>query len=75
MTLVDPPMIMALASLEAMDFDLKPYSNVMNWYQAFQKNFPGLWEIAKEGRDGLAYYNKNPRDMSKLKHPLHPTRK
>jgi len=62
--------------LVALDPDiLKLFPSITKWFANFQDKHPDLWAIAKEGLDGLRYYMKNPRDMSQLKHPIHPTRK
>ncbi|CAL8104449.1 unnamed protein product [Orchesella dallaii] len=75
-TIADPPLLMATCALVAMDMKiLEPFRNIGKWLQHFQEEHPDLWTIAKEGLDGLSYYNKNPRDMSHLKHPIHPVRK
>lgn len=74
-TIADPPLIMATCALVAMDSKiLEPYPSVAKWFANFQEKHPDLWVVAKEGLDGLSYYNKNPRDMSHLKHPIHPVR-
>lgn len=72
----DPPLIMATCALVAMDPNiLDTFPSIKNWFLNFQQKHPDLWTVAKEGLDGLAYYNKNPRDMSHLKHKIHPVRK
>jgi len=74
LTLADPPLIMATVVLDAVGFDLTPYPKVSAWYEHFQKACPHLWGVAQEGKDAMFHYMKNPRDMSQLKHPLHPTK-
>jgi len=75
LTIADVPLIMGTAVMVAMEHDLEPYKHIRKWFQNFQENQPKLWPIAKEGLDGLAYFNANPRDMSHLRHPIHPTAK
>ncbi|ODM92877.1 Glutathione S-transferase 1, isoform C [Orchesella cincta] len=75
-TIADPPLIMATCALVAMDKEIvEPFRNIVKWLENFQVEHQDLWTIAKEGLDGLSYYYKNPRDMSHLKHPIHPVRK
>jgi glutathione S-transferase len=73
LTIADPSLIMHTVALDAMDLDLTLYPHITKWYKNFQDVHPELWNVAKEGLEGLRFYNKNPRDMSSLKHPLHPT--
>jgi len=75
LTLADPPLLMATVVLDVVGFDLQPYPAVRKWYEHFQKACPDLWQVANEGRDAMLHYMKNPRDMSALKHPIHPTKK
>jgi glutathione S-transferase len=73
-TIADLSLIMGTVALDAMgNFDWTPFPHVYKWYKNFQSSKPELWAVAKEGLDGLTHFNKNPRDMSHLKHPLHPT--
>lgn len=74
LTIADPPLIMATVVLDVMKFDFSPYPEVAKWYQHFQTAAPQLWQFASECIDGIHHYVKNPRDMSQLKHPLHPTK-
>lgn len=73
LTIADLPLVMGTVAMVAMDFNLDPYPHVRQWFQNFQINQAKLWAIAKEGLEGLAFYNKNRRDMSHLRHPIHPT--
>lgn len=73
LTIADLPLVMGTVAMVAMDFSLDNYPHVHQWFSNFQESEPKLWAIAKEGLDGLAFYNKNPRDMSHLRHPIHPT--
>ncbi|CAG7829443.1 unnamed protein product [Allacma fusca] len=74
LTIADVPLVMGTSVLVAMKHDLQPFKYINKWFQDFQENRPKLWSVAKEGLDGLEYFNLNPRDMSHLKHPIHPTK-
>lgn len=73
-TAADPPMIMVCACLTALGFDLSEYIEVFKWFKNFQTAHPELWKVVEEFFAGLDHYMKNPRDMSDLKHPLHPVK-
>jgi len=73
-TIADLSLLMGTIALDAMEYDFKPFPEVLSWYKNFQSSQVKLWDVAKEGLAGLTYYNKNPRDLSHLNHPLHPTK-
>lgn len=66
---------MGTVALKAMAFDFSTFPYVVSWYEHFQRNHPNLWAVAAEGLKGLTYYNKNPRDLTALKHWYHLTKK
>lgn len=75
LTIADLALVAGTLSLESIDFDLKDYPLVQDWYKTFKKEYPELWAVAEPGMKIIADFEKNPPDLSKLKHPLHPARK
>lgn len=75
LTIADLPFVMGTVALKAMDFDFTAFPYVTSWYEQFQRNHADLWAVAAEGLKGLTYYNKNPRDLTSLKHWYHITKK
>lgn len=75
LTVADLALVAGTLPLESINFSLKDYPLVQDWYQTFKKEYPELWEIAESGMKILADLEKNPPDLSKLNHPLHPVRK
>ncbi|KAK6616999.1 hypothetical protein RUM44_005356 [Polyplax serrata] len=71
LTIADLQLITATLCLEAINFSLSSYPKVMEWYQRFKNDFPSLWEIADKGMKEIEGFNKNPPDLSHLKHPIH----
>jgi len=74
-TIADFALVTATLSLEAIEFDLKDYPLVQQWYATFKKEYPELWKIANGGLKELAAFAKNPPDLSGMNHPIHPVRK
>jgi len=64
---------MGTVCLEAMSFDLSPFPKVKGWYDGFKKSHPELWAVANIGLEELTAFEKNPPDLSHVKHPIHPT--
>ncbi|XP_012161947.1 uncharacterized protein LOC101461418 isoform X2 [Ceratitis capitata] len=75
LTIADFGLVSATLCLEAISFDLSPYPLIQKWYETFKDENPELWEIAKSGMQEIAEFEKNPPDLSSMKHPFHPTRK
>jgi len=73
-TLADPLLIMDTVVMDALEFDFSPYPNIVKWYKNFQTAHPDLWILAQEALNDIREYNKNPLDMSAIKHPIHPTK-
>lgn len=75
-TIADFQLIAATMCLEAIDFDISPYPLISKWYDTFKKENPELWAITEKGMKELAYFEKNPPDLSEMgSHPFHPIRK
>lgn len=75
LTIADFPLVCSLMCLEAIDFDIKSYHKVNQWYENFKKNHVDLWNIAEEGMKEIKFFEKNPPNLSHLNHPIHPTKK
>lgn len=74
LTLADLALVAGTLSLESINFDMKDYPLVKSWYQAFKDEYPELWAVAEPGMKIIAEFEKNPPDLSKLDHPVHPVR-
>lgn len=75
LTLADLQLVAGTLSLESINFDLKDYPLIQNWYKTFKQEYPELWAIAESGMKIIADFEKNPPDLRLLDHPLHPPRK
>lgn len=75
LTIADFALVSATLSLEAIEFDLKDYPLIQQWYATFKKENSELWAIAEVGMKELAHFEKNPPDLSGMDHPIHPVRK
>ncbi|XP_050332862.1 uncharacterized protein LOC126761025 isoform X1 [Bactrocera neohumeralis] len=75
LTIADFGLVSATLCLEAINFDLSPYPLIQKWYETFKLENPELWKIANGGMQEIAEFEKNPPDLSHMKHPFHPTRK
>ncbi|ALC46666.1 gfzf [Drosophila busckii] len=74
-TIADFALVASTLCLEAIDFDLTPYSQVKKWYASFKEEYPELWQIAESGMKEINAFEHNPPDLSQMEHPFHPTRK
>lgn len=74
-TIADISLGCSMVVLEAIKFDLNPYPLVKKWYETYKQENPAMWILAQKALDEVADYEKNPPDMSKLNHPLHPMKK
>jgi glutathione S-transferase len=52
-TIADLTLITGIFCLEAVDFDLSPYSTISSWYNNFKKEQTELWAISKQAMDEL----------------------
>lgn len=75
LTIADIALVAGTLPLEGIGYKFDGYPLVTKWYKTFKAEYPELWEIAQSGVDEIAEYEKNPPDLSKLNHPLHPPRK
>lgn len=74
-TIADISLVCSMTVLEAIKLDLDPYALVKKWYELVKKENPEMWVYAQKALDEVSGYEKNPPDMSKMKHPLHPMKK
>lgn len=74
-TIADFALVAGTIPLEGIDFDLKDYPLVQKWYATFKSEQPELWAIADGGLKEIAFFEKNPPDLSAMDHPIHPVRK
>lgn len=75
LTIADISLVAGTLPLEGIGLSLKDYPLVEKWYATFKQEYPELWEIGDAGVQEIAAFEKNPPDLSKLNHPLHPARK
>ncbi|XP_055699212.1 glutathione S-transferase 1-1 [Phlebotomus papatasi] len=75
LTIADFPLVTATLCLEAINFSLDEYTLVKAWYANFKKEYPDLWAIGEGGMKEIAEFEKNPPDLSRMVHPIHPMRK
>ncbi|XP_055386634.1 glutathione S-transferase 1-1 [Condylostylus longicornis] len=75
LTIADFPLVTATICLEAIDFKLDEYPLIKKWYATFKAENPQLWEIAEGGMKEIAFFEKNPPDLSAMNHPIHPIKK
>lgn len=75
LTIADIALVAGTLPLEGIGLSLKDYPLVDKWYATFKQEYPELWEIGDAGAKEIAAFEKNPPDLSKLNHPLHPARK
>lgn len=75
LTIADLPLVTATMCLEAIDFRFDDYPLIVKWYSNFKAENPKLWEICTGGMEEIEEFNKNPPDLSKMNHPIHPIRK
>lgn len=74
-TIADFPLVTSMICLEGIDFPYDKFTLVKKWYENFKVENPAVWAIAEEGMKIIIDFEKNPPDLSKLKHPVHPVRK
>jgi len=76
-TIADLPLIMATVCLESMALDLSPFPRVKAWYEGFKKgeSTKEMWSVGVQGLEELTAFEKNPPNLSHVKHPIHPTDK
>ena len=74
-TIADFPMIATMVCLEGIGFPFDKFILVKKWYENFKRENPEEWAIAESGLKIIQDLEKNPPDLSKLNHPVHPVRK
>ena len=74
-TIADFPLIASMICLEGINFPFDKFTLVKKWYENFKKENPQEWAIAEGGMKIIQDMEKNPPDLSKLNHPVHPVRK
>ncbi len=74
-TIADFPLITSMICLEGIEFSFDKDSLIKTWYENFKRENPEVWAVAEEGMKVINEINKNPPDLSKLNHPVHPVRK
>ncbi|GLG96647.1 Delta glutathione S-transferase [Gryllus bimaculatus] len=75
LTIADFALVAATMCLEAVEFDLSNYPNIVQWYNNFKREYPKLWAISEKAMLELHEFYKNPPNLSEMKHPYHPVRK
>lgn len=75
LTLADIALASGTFPLEAIGYKFDHYPLVTKWYATFKAENPQLWEVGQACVNELAEFEKNPPDLSKLNHPMHPPRK
>lgn len=74
-TIADFALIASMVCLEGIGFPFDKFNLVKTWYENFKKACPEEWEVADGGLKIIQDLEKNPPDLSKLNHPVHPVRK
>lgn len=76
-TLADFALIGGVICLEVIGMDLSPFPMLKHWYDSFKINCKDLWTDSggQQCLDELNLAASAEQDLSKIKHPLHPTDK
>lgn len=74
-TIADFPLVASLVCLEGIGYSFSKHALVQKWYDNFKQACPNEWAVAEEGLKVIQDIEKNPPDLSKLNHPVHPVRK
>jgi glutathione S-transferase len=74
-TIADFALIASILCLEGISFNFDQFTRIKAWYENFKVACPSEWAVAKTGLDVIKDIEKNPPDLSKLNHPVHPVRK
>jgi glutathione S-transferase len=74
-SIADFALVTSLICIEAIGCPLDKFELVNKWYENFKKENPEEWSVAEEGMKIINHLDKNPPDLSKLNHPIHPVRK
>lgn len=74
-TIADFALVASVVCLEGIDYAFDNFPLVTEWYKNFKINCPKEWAVAESGLKVIQDIEKNPPDLSKLNHPVHPVRK
>lgn len=74
-TIADFSLIASVVCLEGIAFPFDKFARVKTWYETFKKENPDVWGVADDVVKIIQEIEKNPPDLSKLNHPIHPVRK
>lgn len=74
-TIADFALITSVSCLEAIGFSFEKFTLIKTWYETFKRENPDIWAIDEGGMKIIQEFEKNPPDLSKLNHPIHPVRK
>lgn len=75
LTIADISLVCSLSNMEAIEYNLQDYPLIETWYANFKNDFPDLWSICEAAMKEIAFFNKNPPDLSAMVHPIHPIKK
>lgn len=74
-TIADFSLITSISCLEAIKVPFGNFTLISRWYETFKRENPSEWAVAEEAMKIIEDFEKNPPDLSKLNHPVHPVRK
>lgn len=74
-TIADFALVATIECLEAIAFPFEKFTLIKTWYDNFKLENPEVWAVADECMQVIKEIEKNPPDLSKLNHPIHPVRK
>ena len=75
LTIADISLVCSLSNMEAIECNLQDYPLIEKWYANFKQDFPELWIICEAAMKEIAFFEKNPPDLSAMIHPIHPIKK
>jgi glutathione S-transferase len=74
-TIADFGLVSSMVCLEGIAFPFDKFARVKAWYDNFKVENPEVYSIAEGVLKIIQDLEKNPPDLSKLNHPIHPVRK
>jgi len=74
-TIADFALISSMICMEGIGSSFDQFPKVTAWYENFKRENPEEWGVAEEAMKVIQDIEKNPPDLSKLNHPVHPVRK
>lgn len=75
LTIADIALAASTFPLEGTGYRFDHYPLVTKWYNTFKTENPDVWEVGQINVNQIAEFERNPPNLSKLNHPLHPPRK